>query len=42
MLQIVNQFCLLHPTPSHAGYKSLFSAVKSMQKILAHDTYVCV
>ena len=39
MLQIVTQFCLLHLIPSHAGGKYFFSAVKSMQKILADDTF---
>ena len=38
MLQIVTEFCLLLQTPRNI----LFSAVKSMQKILADDTCVCV
>ena len=42
MLQIVTEFCLLHLLPAMQVVNIFFSAVKSMQKILADDTSVFV
>ena len=43
MLQIVTQFCLLHLTPSHAGWKYfVLSSKVHAEMFLADDTSVCV
>ena len=42
MLQTMTQFCLLHLVPAMQVVNILFSAAKSMQKILADDTSLCV